>query len=449
MSDAELFVVGLSHHTAPVEIRETLSVATAELASALAELRASGLSDAVLLSTCNRVEIYGASTQPSHAIEAARRFLSSKSDVSLSDLLYTRTGHDAVTYCFRVASSLDSMVVGEPQILGQVKQAVSAAEQSGHLGPLLRNFFQRAFATAKRVRHETSIAEGTVSISSIAVDLTTQIFGELKGKRALLVGAGEMAESAAALLSKQGAALTVINRSPERAERLAATCGGTHRSWSELEFLLSKVDVCVTSTAANESIIRYDSMKQITRQRRGRPLFLVDIAVPRDVEPRVGDLANIYLYDVDDLNAVARENRQQREEAAKVAAQLIDEAASEFSQWKRNLVLGPTVVALRDGFRRIVDEEVARAQAKHGSSTRLQPEVLEAMSHRIVNKLLHAPLTELKRPEPDRDALIVALQRLFALEVDPDRRSESLMPTAKSDKDDIPLRARSASEGSS
>lgn len=449
MSDAELFVVGLSHHTAPVEVREKLSVATAELREALLELRAQGLSEAVLLSTCNRVEIYGASEQPSRAMDAARTFLNSKSDVPLNALLYERTGHEAVTYCFRVASSLDSMVVGEPQILGQVKQAVSVAESAGHLGPLLQNFFQRAFAAAKRVRHETSIAEGTVSISSIAVDLTSQIFGELAGKRALLIGAGEMAESAAALLAKQGAALTVINRSPERAERLAQACGGVHRPWSELDLLLTKVDVCVSSTASTSSIIRYDVMKRIARQRRGRPLFLVDIAVPRDIEPRVGDLSNVYLYDVDDLNAVARENRQQRELAAQEANQLIEEAAHEFVQWKKNLSLGPTVLALREGFQRVVEEEVARVKAKHGSNGRLQPEVLDAMTHRIVNKLLHVPLTELKRAGMERDALVVAVQKLFSLRPEAITATRDTADPQEDARDDDVLPARSAPEGSS
>ncbi len=447
MSESEFFVVGLSHHTAPIEVREKLSVATSELSTELREIQRMGLHGAVLLSTCNRVEIYGSSPHPASAIGAAQSYLSSKSETPLRDLLYVRTGDDAVEYCFRVASSLDSMVVGEPQILGQVKQAVTAAERTGPLSPLVKSCFQRAFSAAKRVRHETAIAEGTVSISSIAVDLTRQIFGDLAGKRALLVGAGEMAESAASLLAKQGAALTVINRSSERAQTLAQSCGGIHRPWSELDMLLSNVDVCVSSTASPEPIVRYGEMKKIARTRRGRPLFLVDIAVPRDIEPRVRDLSNVYLYDVDDLNAVALENRQQREQAAEEARSLIEEAAREFAQWRRNLVLGPTVVALREGFRQIVDEEIARAKAKISSSDHAQPEVLDALAHRLVNKLLHAPLTELKRPGENREALVEAVQRLFALEIDLGSEAES-RPT-RAEEEDGALPARSAPEGSS
>jgi glutamyl-tRNA reductase len=423
MSGVEIVVVGLSHHATPLEVRERLSVATEATGQEIQGLLGSApLSEGVLLSTCNRVELYAATSDPVTALKAIRAYLRTRAGGDdLDPYLYERSGEDAVRHAFRVASSLDSMVVGEPQILGQVKEAYQASDSAGALGTLLGRCFSRAFAVAKRVRTETEIAAGTVSISSVAIELAAKIFGDLTERRAMLLGAGEMGEAAAKSLVARGVRLIVVNRSPERAAELAEKLGVEAAPYEQLATELSRADVVITSTASPRFVITKDMMKDVMRARRRRPLFLIDIAVPRDVDPRAGDLDNVFLYDVDDLSEVAGMNLAARKRAADHAEAIVSEETESFERWRRSLTLAPTIKGLRDRFLHLAMAELARTKPRLTLSER-DEQTLDAMMNTLVNKLLHRPITELKAGEddPETTALIDATRRLFDLE---ERRS--------------------------
>ncbi|MEM9071074.1 MAG: glutamyl-tRNA reductase [Myxococcota bacterium] len=414
---SDLLVVGLSHHTASLELREKLAVDDQELAALLKEATSEVVGEAVVISTCNRVELYGASDDPAAAAARARRFLSGKAGKKLDEELYTHRGRDAVRHAFRVASSLDSMVVGEPQILGQVKQAFESASSVGVVGPLLGRCFQRALAVAKRVRTETGIAEGTVSVSSIASELARKIFGDLQGRRVVLLGAGEMGEAAAKALAGSGARLRVVNRSAKRAEKVVAVCGGEAVRIEQLAAELVAADVVITSTASPNYVLTVDLMRDVVRARRHRPLFLIDIAVPRDVDPRVGELATVFCYDVDDLQRVAEENLSIRRKEAAAAERIVSVEVAEFEAWRRSLDLTPTIVALRAHFQEVVRRELERTRPRLGEMTSAQEKALDRMTQAMVNKLLHRPLMALKKGDPGEAAeLIATARRLFELD---------------------------------
>lgn len=419
---SELLVVGVSHRSASVEVRERLAVGRGQLPEQLQGLVTQGLQEGVLVSTCNRVELYGASEDAGAALQAARNYFERRGDLDGS--LYTHRGIEAVRHTFRVAASLDSMVVGEPQILGQIKEAYEAATDAGTVGMLLGRCFTRAFSVAKRVRSETGIAEGTVSVSSIATSLATKIFGELHGRRVLFLGAGEMGEAAAKTLAGSGAKLVVVNRSPQKAIDVANGCGGEARGYEHLATELVAADVVITSTSSKSPVLTAALMKDVVRTRRHRPLFLIDIAVPRDVEPKVGDLENVFLYDVDDLQQVAEENLSHRRRAADAAERIVDIEVSEFEAWRRSLDLTPTIVGLRDRFSSIVTAELERTLPRLGDLSPKDRKALERMGTSLVNKLLHAPLTSLKAGsrEADGAALISTTRRLFDLDEAPEAR---------------------------
>ena len=415
----DFVVVGLSHRTAPVEVRERLAVPAEQLEQELRDVvAAEGFDEALLISTCNRVELYATSPNPIEAVANARRALAKRlSDPASDDVLYQERGVDVIRHVFRVASSLDSLVVGEPQILGQVKEAYDAAQEAGTVGTLLGRCFTQAFATAKRVRNETGIAEGTVSVSSIACELAKKIFGDLEGRRTLLLGAGEMGESAARSLRQTGANLHVINRSEERATALADSCGGRAVPYERLTIELAEADVVIASTASPKFILTPELMKGVVRTRRHRPLFIIDIAVPRDVDPRVGNMDNVFVYDVDDLQQVAEENLAVRAREAAQAERIIEEEVESFLSWRRSLELAPTIVALRKRFGQVADDELKRALGRIDGLGESDRAVLEAMSRSLVNKLLHQPITQLKAGAgaPYGAQLIDAVRRLFAL----------------------------------
>ena len=310
MTSQAIVCVGLSHKTAPIGIREKLAIGQGSLPEVLSSLQqATPLREVAVLSTCNRVEIYGALRLPSasgrqadavdlrrsadDACRAVLGYLASHGGDVVREHLHARMGRDALLHLFRVASSLDSLVVGEPQILGQLKDAVDAARTRGTLGPLLGRAMHRALSVGKRVRTDTAIGEGQVSVSSVAIDLAVQIFGDLAGRKVLLVGAGDMAEAASKALAKRGAKLIVINRSRERAERLAVEVDGEPRDWGTLNWSLIEADIVVSSTSSPEPVITYEAVKTARKARRGRSLFLIDIAVPRDVEPSVNKLDDV------------------------------------------------------------------------------------------------------------------------------------------------------------
>ncbi|MBK8171844.1 MAG: glutamyl-tRNA reductase [Sandaracinaceae bacterium] len=415
----ELFVVGLSHRTAPLAIRERLAVSGEKLAEDLSALsKTSTMDEALLISTCNRVEVYASASDIAAASREVRNYLNGKiAPDAIDGHLYERVGTDAVKHAFRVASSLDSMILGEPQILGQVKTAYATAHAAGTLGTLLSRCFHRAFAVAKRVRTETGVAAGTVSVSSIACELAKKIFGDLHGRRVLLLGAGKMSETAARHLRKQGAQLYIVNRSPERAEELARVYGGIAKRMEDLAHELTLADVAITSTSSPDFVITRELMQSVQKARRHRLMLLVDIAVPRDVDPRVGTISNVILYDIDDLEKVSGENLAERLREASVAEQIVEGEVREFEEWRRSLVLTPTIVALRETFQQVVRDELARTTSRL-SLREEDKRALERMGEAIVTKLLHQPLQELKRGAEDSDGaeMIAAVRKLFDLE---------------------------------
>lgn len=423
-----IVAVGLSHREAPIEVRERLALEAAAIPGLLAELRArASVREAACVSTCNRIEVYAVAAGGSDdqlgaaADDVARALVAIGAKNGAADVgkhLSVRRGNEAVRHLFRVASSLDSLVVGEPQILGQVKDAFELSRSSGALGPLLERAMSRALHVAKRVRTETAIGAGQVSVSSVAADLARQIFGDLSGRTAMLLGAGEMAEAAAKHLVKAGARIVVVNRSPERAAELAAQFGGAHRSLPELAACLVEADVVIASTSARGFVIDRELVKGTARARRGRSLFFIDIAVPRDVDPAVNGLDNVYLYDIDDLSHLVAESMRGRQAEAERAEAIVAHEARTFETWAEQLNVTPTIVALRGKVRATLAAELDKSLA-----TKLKhlPEpdrkALGAMLDAAVNKLLHGPVTHLKSVAADArgEELVQAVHLLFDL----------------------------------
>jgi glutamyl-tRNA reductase len=427
----KLLVLGVSFRTAPLALRERLAVGEERVAADLqALMQSSGLREGVLLSTCNRVELVGAADQPEQAVQATLNYFNERvAPERIDGSVYRHVGREAAKHLFRVTSGLDSMVLGEPQILGQVKDAFATAQRLGTVGTLLSRSFERGFSVAKRVRTETTLAAGNVSVSSIACDLAEKIFGDLAGRRVLLVGAGKMSEVAARSLGARGALLYVVNRSSARAESLAAACGGTPRPLEALATELAEADVVISSTAKQDYVITYDLMQGVTKLRRGRPLFIIDIAVPRDVDPRADSLRNVFLYDMDDLQKVSRENLAARERAVVDAERLIETELDELERWARSLELTPTIVAFRERVRGVLRAELDKTLPKLEIPDS-ERKKLEAMCEAMVNKLLHGPLTELKQSQtgPDGAGLVEAVQRLFRLVETPSNITEQPHP---------------------
>jgi glutamyl-tRNA reductase len=416
---SKLLVFGVSYRTAPLSLRERLAVAQERVVADLqALMQQGGLHEGVLLSTCNRVEVIATTDVPEAAVSGALNYFNGRvAPEKVDTVAYRHVGREAARHLFRVASGLDSMVLGEPQILGQVKDAFSVALAAGTVGSYLGRSFERSFGVAKRVRTETAIAAGNVSVSSIACDLAENIFGDLKDRRILLIGAGKMSEVAARSLTARGARLFVVNRSSERAESLAAACGGVARPLEALATELAEADVVISSTAKQDFVITYELMHGVCKLRKFRPLFIIDIAVPRDVDPRVDSLRNVFLYDMDDLQKVSRENLAARERAVAEAEQLIELELDELERWARSVELTPTIVALRERVRGVLRAELDKTFPKL-DLPETERKKLEAMCEAMANKLLHQPLTELKQSQSSHDgsALVEAVQRLFKLE---------------------------------
>lgn len=420
-------VVGISHRTAPVEVRERVAVAKDALPETLARVVAlPSVGEAVCVSTCNRVELIAAPRAGAPLSRVADELaqlleeLAASGGLSapLAPHLARHVGDDGVRHLFRVAASLDSIVVGEPQILGQLKDALEAAEAAGTVGPILSRAMQKALMTAKRVRTETSIGRGLVSVSSAAVDLAAQIFGDLSDKTTLLVGAGEMAEAAAEILVKQGGRLLVTNRRRERADELAARYGGAAHAFDDLEGALVRADVVLSSTSARGFVIDVELVRRAMRGRRGRTLFLIDIAVPRDIDPAVNELDDVFRYDIDDLEAIVAEGLGARRDEAERAARLCDEDAKKLGAWMDARGVVPTVVALRARTKQLLEAELERSlsgKLKHlGDADRA---ALHTMVDAAVNKLVHAPTTLLRKlaSEPRGEQLAQSARELFEL----------------------------------
>jgi len=430
-----VIVIGLSHKTAPVDVRERFAMGSEAIPEVLSRISARGeIDEAMFLSTCNRVEVIGlakphgsleeAARTASHAIrEVLRDHIGAHSIDELREYLYERTGEDAVRHVFRVAASLDSMVLGEPQILGQVKDAYDAAVATGALRSHLSRCVSRAFTVAKRVRTETQLGAGTVSISSVAVDLAKRIFDELSDHTVLLVGAGEMAEAAAKTLGQQAKGIRICNRSFERAANLASHFGATAAPLEQLEQELVISDVVVASTASKSYVITRDLVKRVMKQRKGRTLFFVDIAVPRNVEPAIHDeIDNAYVYNVDDLEHEVAENMKSRQKEVVAAERIVDAELGEWLKWARGLNVNPTIVALRAKTKGVLISELERSfgtRLKHLNES--DRAALLQMVDSATNKLLHSPTTRLKTAagESDGNDLVRAIQHLFDLPAAP------------------------------
>jgi glutamyl-tRNA reductase len=415
-----IVVVGLNHQTAPLEVRETLAFPQDRLPEALVRVREeAGLSEAMVLSTCNRVEIYGEA--PRAGTRAVAEFLARFHGRSLEELephLYHHEGDAAVRHAFRVAASLDSMVLGESQIFGQVKQAYEAAEKAGSLGSILMALRNRSFAAAKRARTETAIGRNAVSVSHVAVELARKIFGSLHDRSVLLVGAGKMSEVAARQMVRDGARAAVLGgRTMERAQQLAAALGGRAAPLEELRPEMAKVDVVISGTAAPGLVIRREDVESAQRERRHRPLFLIDIAVPRDIEPAAGKVDGVFLYDLDDLRSVAEANLRERRKEADSAEAILDEEIQDFLEWRRSLDVVPLLVELRGRADEIRRAEIERARRRLGPLTAEQEKALDALTSGIVNKLLHPPTVELKKMAGHRGHAeqVGLVRRLFGL----------------------------------
>jgi glutamyl-tRNA reductase len=421
--------VGASHRTAPVELRERLDFSSRGLDSAVKALAERGTAaEAVVVSTCNRAELYVACDEPGRVTDELVRFISDFHHLSADHVrphLYAHIDHDVARHLFRVSSGLDSMVVGEPQILGQIKEAFGVAASLHSSGPLLNKLFHWAFGVGKRVRSETALAEGAVSVSFAAVSLARKIFGNLQGCRVLVVGAGEMGKLTAMHLKAQGAASIVItSRTRANAEQLAEDVGAHVVDWDDWTQVLSESDIVITGTGAAKPILSKAQVKAAVPSNRTRPLFLIDIAVPRDVDPAASEIEQVFLYNIDDLQAIVRENLQKRGSEVVHAEQIIEEEVRKFMTWQRSRQAVPTIVALRQRFESIRKSELERLDPKLAGLSPEARERVDEVTRLILEKLLLHPTEQLKNAD---DAQTVtqyaeALTRLFALENDPKDR---------------------------
>ena len=423
---SELVAVGINHKTAPVELRERLAASPEEVRLVLTALQErAGLAEVMVVSTCNRVEVYGVAAQWRRAGEAALDLLAERRGVDPAELrrhAFLRGGREAATHVLRVAASLESMVVGEPQILGQVKDAFEVARSQGTIGAVLDRCLAAAFRGAKRVRSETAIARGAASVPSVAVDLAGSIFGELRECRALLVGAGEMAQQAGVHLKAAGvAAIAVANRGHERGAALAAELGAHHAPWEALAEQLQRADIVITSTGSPQPVIDRPLLRAVMKARRGAPIFLVDIAVPRDVDPEVTRVDQVFLYNIDDLQGIVDENLRSRGQEAERAAAMVEQEVGELIAWQRSRAVGPLIQRLHAQAREVAEGELARLRGRLRDLSPEQQRAVEALAHGITQKLLHRPVTALRRAAASDEApalsLADALQALFELDL--------------------------------
>jgi glutamyl-tRNA reductase len=417
-----LFAVGISHRTAPVELRECLDFSRRGLDAALEALGARNLArEAVVLSTCNRAEIY-ATAGSEGAAESCSRFIADYHGVpwdTVAPHVVMYRGSQAADHLFRVAAGLDSLVVGEPQILGQVKSAYAAAAGRKVTGALTNRLFTSAFTVGKRVRTETRLGEGAVSVSYAAIALAKKIFGELKGLNVLILGAGEMAKlTGVHLQAQQVKQLAIASRTLQSAETLARSLGGRAVPWAGIGGALSDADIVVTATGSTEQVLTRPRVEEAMRPRRARPLFIIDIAVPRDVDPTVARLDQVFLYDIDDLQTIVQENLSRRATEIERAEAIVREEVDRFGAWMQSREVLPTVIALRERFDAIRQAELKRLESKLAP---LSPDArarVDEVTHLIVEKLLLTPTEQLKSTRDETLAVTYAeaVHRLFALE---------------------------------
>ncbi len=415
--------VGLNHRTAPVELRERLAVSEAEIPQTLQSMIAQpAIREAALLSTCNRVEMTMVTHDPDAAIAVAHEWFARKSGMELETVcehLYSFTTDDAIRHLFAVASGLDSLVLGEPQILGQVKTSYEqalAAETAGHI---LHRLYQSTFSAAKRARSETAIGKQAVNISSCAVELAKRIFGDLTGKTVMLIGAGEMAELAARHLRGNGCtSILVANRTLERARNLAIEFEGHALTLEELPEYLDSADIIVSSTGASTYVLLPEAVERAMKKRAGKPMFLVDIAVPRDIDPRIGEIDGAYVYDIDDLQQVVEGNQEQRKKESEQAKALLEEEAQALLGWLKSLESVPLIRAIQEQSDLWRRDELEKASKYMKGLDEEQQEMVERFSRALMKRFLHPTLRTLKTLPDDieGDLLMGAARRLFDTE---------------------------------
>jgi len=420
---SEIVVIGLNHQTAPVEVRERLAFSSEDNPRVLQAMRQNPCVDEVVLfSTCNRVELLVATKNISKAVEMVKDFLADFKKTprqSFEQALYVYDGDEAVRHIFRVAASLDSMVVGEPQILGQIKESYQEASSNRACGVILNRLMHRSFSVAKRVRTETGIGDHAVSISYAAVELGRKIFGQLEGKAVLLIGAGEMAELAVEhLVTNRARPIFVANRTFERGLEIAERFKGTAIRFEEIRDYLKQADIVISSTGAPHYILVRGDFKGVMRARKNRPLFLIDIAVPRDIEPEINRITNVYVYDIDDLQNTIQENIEERRKEARRGERIVDEAVVQFRRWFQCLDVVPTIVALREKLEEIRQAEIKKTLACLTSASEEDRAAIDRLTVSLIKKILHDPTLFLKQSgHKDKKFLYVdIIRRLFNLD---------------------------------
>ena len=417
-----LTLVGINHRTAPVEVRERMHIPEARLAQAVSDLiHREGIREGLILSTCNRVEVMTAAEDRVDAEPIIQQFLADHHRFELGSyqrFFYRYQQQEVVRHLFRVASSLDSMILGEPQILGQLKRAYALAREAGGLNGSLMEIVNQALAVARRVRRETALGSAAVSVSYAAVELAKKIFGRLEGRTIFVIGAGKMSELAAKHLLRSGAsAIYVTNRTYERAVQLAAAFRGTAIAFEQLFEHLPKADIVISSTGAAGYVVNKEYVAKILSARRNRPVFFVDIAVPRDIDPLVNELDNAFVYDIDDLGQVVEANKKQREREAVWAEEIVQEEVQKTMRRLASRDLVPTIVALEDRLNAIREGEMERYNTRLGNLTPEQRQAVDALTRGIMNKILHGPITELKSGagQPEQAALVRLVRKIFGV----------------------------------
>tara|TARA_B100000029_G_scaffold476620_2_gene520877 strand:+ start:45 stop:1400 length:1356 start_codon:yes stop_codon:yes gene_type:complete len=417
-----LLLLGASHHNAPVDLRERVDFSRRGIPEALKELETlQDIYECVVLSTCNRSEIYTVCTAPDTAQEALAVFMSSFHDVpepELAPYLYKRTNQDAARHLFRVVSGLDSLVIGEPQIAGQVKEAFQIASEQGFTGASLNRLFHCSFRVGKQVRTETGLGEGAVSVSYAAISLARKIFGDLSQLKALVLGAGEMAELTTTHLKAQPVgAISVANRTPSRAAALAAKVNGNAVSWETITEELTSTDIVVTATGSSKRLLTREHIQRAMKPRRNRPLFIIDIGVPRDVEPTAGEVEQVFLYNIDDLQTIVRDNLSKRQSQIDRAELMVHEEVDGFMAWLGSRGAIPTVIALRRRFEQTRQNELKRLAPKLAGLSPNAKSRVEEITRLLVEKLLSTPTEQLKAASNEQEiaADTDALVRLFKL----------------------------------
>lgn len=432
-----LVIVGLNHRTSPVDIREKLSFPAEKLAEPLKKLlNGYGANEAVILSTCNRVEVLAITPDMERGIWQLKKFLADYHDIPSSKLdehLYSHSGEDAVKHLLRVAAGLDSMVMGEPQILGQVKDSYGYAVEHGSAGVIINKLYHKVFQVSKRIRTETKIGESAVSISFAAVELARKIFGDLTGKTVMLLGAGEMAELAARHLQSNGVRdIIVANRTYEKAVEMVKGFSGTAIMFREFQHFLKNVDIVIASTGATNYLIKPEQINEVMRERKYKPMFFIDISVPRNIDPLVNNIENAFVYDVDALQDVVVANLKERSIEAEAAEKIIDEEIEKFYRWIKSLDVVPTIIALRQSCDAIRKTELEKAFVMLSGLGDKERKILDSMTTAIVNKILHHPVTHLKKEanKIEGDLYVDTVRKLF--DITPD---EEALRRAQNDAD--------------